>query len=57
MRVVGGLHKLHNLRIDRDFLAAGVDQGDERDHNPLLGAPSFCASVMWVTCLSGIFGQ
>jgi hypothetical protein len=48
---------LHNLRIDRDFLAAGVDQGDERDHNPLLGAPSFCASVMWVTCLSGIFGQ
>lgn len=23
-RVVGGLHKLHNLRIDRDFLAAGV---------------------------------
>lgn len=25
--VVGGLHKLHNLRIDRDCLTAGVGQG------------------------------
>ena len=32
MRIVGDFHELNDFGIDRDFLAACVDQGDEGDH-------------------------
>jgi hypothetical protein len=29
MRIVGSLHKLHNLRINQDYFAMPVDQGNK----------------------------